>query len=82
MANIGELLGTAPNCKIGLREEIKFVPVFTSFKQRRIRKFTVVYVQVVKKSALHMQNLSFFIYLLGSFRLTFSLLSLSSLLLA
>ena len=32
-------------------------------------------VQVVRKSALHVQNLLFFIYLLGSFRLTFSLAS-------
>ena len=55
MANIGELpfgvLGTTPNCKFGFREEIKFVPVFTSFKQRRKRKFTVVFVQFVRKSA-------------------------------
>ena len=37
IANIGELpqgvLGTAP--KFGLSEEIEFVPVFTSSKQRR-----------------------------------------------
>ena len=71
MANIGELpygvLGTAP--KFGLREEIEFVPVLTSSKQRRKRKFNVVFVQVVKKSPLLV------IYLLGSFRLTLSLLS-------
>ena len=41
-------------------QEIEFVPVFTSFKQRRKRKFTVVFVQVVKKSALDVQNLLFF----------------------
>ena len=41
--------------------------MFTSSKQRRKRKFTVVFVQVVKKSALDVQSLSFFIYLLGSF---------------
>ena len=43
MANKGELpyrvLGTAPN--FGLREETEFVPVLTSSKQRRKRKFTV-----------------------------------------
>ena len=54
MENIGELpygvLGTAP--KFGLREEIEYAPAFTSSKQRRKRKFTVVFVQVVKKSAL------------------------------
>ena len=46
--------------------------VFTSSKQRRKRKFNVVLVQVIKKSALHVQNVLFFIYLLGSFCLTFS----------
>ena len=75
IANIGELpygvLATAP--KFGLREEIELVRVFTSCKQRRKRKFNVVFVQVLKKSALHVQNLLFFIYLLGSFRLTLSL---------
>ena len=73
MENIDELhygvLGTAP--KFGLREEIEFVPLFKSSKQRRKRKFNVVFVQVVKKSTLHV------IYLLGLFRLTFSLPSLS-----
>ena len=34
-----------------------------------------MFVQVVKKSAQHVNNLLFFVYLLGSFRLTFSLLS-------
>ena len=52
MANIGDLfygvLGTAP--KFGLREGIEFAPVFTSSKQRRKRKFTDVFVQVVKKA--------------------------------
>ena len=71
MANLGELpyggLGTA--AKFGLREGTEFAPVFTSSKQRRKRKFTVVYVQVVKKSALDVQNLLFFIYLLGSLSL-------------
>ena len=71
MANIGELpygiLGTAP--KFGLREEIEFVPVLTSSKQSRKRKFNVVFAQVEKKSPLLV------IYLLGSFRLTLSLLS-------
>ena len=65
---IGELpygvLETAP--KFGLREVIEFVPVFTSSKQRRKRKFTVVLVQAVEKSAQDVQNLWFFIYLLGS----------------
>ena len=68
MANIGELpygvLGTAP--KFGLREETEFVPVFRSSKHRCKRNSTVVFVQVVKKSALDVQNLLFFIYLLGS----------------
>ena len=53
MENIGELpfgvLGTVP--KFGLREEIEFVPLLTFSKQRRKRKFNVVFVQVVKKSA-------------------------------
>ena len=41
-------MGTAP--KFGLSEEIEFVPVFTSSKQRRKTNFfTVVFVQVVKK---------------------------------
>ena len=44
------VLGTAPN--FGLKEETEFVPVLTWSKQRRKRKFTVVFVQVVKKSAL------------------------------
>ena len=47
--------------------------MFTSPKQRRKRKFSVVFVVVAKKRSLHVQNLSFFIYLLGSSRLTFSL---------
>ena len=63
MANKVELpyrvLGTAP-------KEIDFVPVLTSSKHRCKRNFTVVFVQVVKKSALDVQNLFFFIYLLGS----------------
>ena len=49
MANKVELpyrvLGTAP-------KEIDFVPVLTSSKHRCKRNFTVVFVQVVKKSAL------------------------------
>ena len=82
MANIGELpyrvLGTAP--KFGLREEIEFVSVcLPPRKQRRKRKFSVVFIQVVKKSALHVQYLLLFIYLLGSFPLTFSLPLLSPL---
>ena len=63
MANKVELpyrvLRTAP-------KEIDFVPVLTSSKHRCKRNFTVVFVQVVKKSALDVQNLFFFIYLLGS----------------
>ena len=65
---IGELLygllGTAP--KLGLREVNEFFPVFTSSKQRRKKKFTIVFLQVVKKSALDVQNFFFFICLLGS----------------
>ena len=48
VANIGELpyvvLGTA--AKFELREEIEFVPVFTSSKQPRKRKFNIVFVQL------------------------------------
>ena len=80
VANIGErpngVLETAS--KFRLREEIEFAPVFTPYKQRRKRKFNVVFVQVVKKSVLHVQNVLFFIYLSGWFRLTFSFPSLSS----
>ena len=66
------VLGTAPT--FGLREETEFVSVcLRPPKKRRKRKFNVVFVQVVKKSALHVQNLLFFIYLLALFRLTFSL---------
>ena len=46
-------------------EEIEFAPVFTSSKQGRKTKFTVVFAQVVKKSALDLQNLLSFIHLLG-----------------
>ena len=64
LTNIGErpygVLGTAS--KLRLREEIEFAPVFTSAKQRRKREFNVVFVQVVKKSVLHGQNVLFFIY--------------------
>ena len=63
MANKGELpygvLGNVP--KFGLREEIKFVPVLTSSKHRCKGNFTVVFVQVVKKSALDVQNFFCFI---------------------
>ena len=52
--------GTAP--KLELREEIEFVPVFTSSKQRRKSKFYVVFVQVVKKSAVHVQNWARFLW--------------------
>ena len=45
--------------KFGLREVIELVPVFTSSKQRRERKFNVAFVQILKKSALHVQNLLF-----------------------
>ena len=68
MANKGDLpygvLGTSP--KFGLREETEFAPVFTSSKHRYKRNFTVVFVQVAKKSTLDVQNLLFFIYLSGS----------------
>ena len=78
MANIGQLpdgdLGTAP--KFGLREEIELFFVSTSSKQRRKRKFNVGFVQVLKKNALHVQNMLFSNYLLGSFRLTFPLPSM------
>ena len=78
MANIGQLpngvLGSAP--KFGLIEEIELVFVSTSPEQRCKRKFNVWFVQVLKKSALNVQNLLFSIYLLGSFRLTLSLPSM------
>ena len=61
MANIGQLpkgvLGTAP--EFGLREEIELIFVSTSPEQRRKRKFNVWFVQVLKKSALHVQSLLF-----------------------
>ena len=41
-------------------KEIELVPVFMFSKQRHRRKFTVVFVLVVKKSALDVQNLLFF----------------------
>ena len=59
LANIGELLtdeSWRPHLRFGLLEEIEFVPVFTSPKQRRKRTFNVVLVQVVKKTALHVQS--------------------------
>ena len=52
--------------------------VYVLAKQPRKRKFSVLFIQVVKKSALHVQNLLFFIYLFGSFPLTFSLSLLST----
>ena len=61
VANVGKLpygvLGTA--LKFCLSEEIEFVPLFTSSKQRRknVFFFTVVFVQFVKKSALDLENL-------------------------
>ena len=71
MANIGELrygvLGTDPN--FGLREEIKFSYVYV-LQQRLKKKFMVVFVQVVKRSVLDVQNL-----LLTLTRRTSSLLS-------
>ena len=62
MANICELpsygaLGTAP--KFGL---ICPCGYFLSSKQCRKRKFTVVFLQVVKKSTLDVYNLLFFLY--------------------
>ena len=39
--------------------------MFTSSKQRRKKKFSVVFIQVVKKSALHVPNLFFFNSLIG-----------------
>ena len=71
MANIGKLrygvLGTDPN--FGLREEIKFSYVYV-LQQRLKKKFMVVFVQVVKRSVLDVQNL-----LLTLTRRTSSLLS-------
>ena len=79
MACIGELPTEfwGPHPRFGLREEIELVPVFTSFKQRRKRTSNLVFAQVVRKekraARAKLQNLLFFIYLLGLFRLTFSL---------
>ena len=55
--------------------------VYVVAKQPRKRKFSVVFIQVVKRSELHVRNVLFFIYryLLGSFPLTFSLPLLSPL---
>ena len=65
LANIGELpfgvLGTTP--KLGL---ICPCVYFRSSKHCRRRKFTVVFLQVVKKSMLDVYNFLFFIYLLIS----------------
>ena len=65
LANIGELpygvLGTTPN--FGL---ICPCVYFLSSKHCRRGKFTVVFLQVVKKSTLDVYNLLFFIYLLSS----------------
>ena len=61
--NFPRSLGDPP--KFGLREEIELVPVFTFSKHRCKRNATVVFVQVLKKSALEVQNLLFFIYSLG-----------------
>ena len=56
------------------------LPLCLSSKQRRKRKFNVLFVQVVTKRALQVQNLLFFNYfILGSFRLTLSLPSPSPL---
>ena len=62
MANIGELpngiLGTAP--KFGLRETKKNCPCIYVLKTKSQKEqFNVVFVQVVKKSALHVQNFCF-----------------------
>ena len=79
MACIGELPTEfwGPHPRFGLREEIQLFPVFTFFKQRRKRTFNLVFVRVVRKekraARAKLKNLLFFIYLLGLFRLTFSL---------
>ena len=68
MANIGELpygvLGTAP--KFGSAKKLNLSLCLRPLKQRRKRKFfTVVFLQVVKKSALDVQNFLFFLLLIG-----------------
>ena len=69
MANIGELpcgvLGTAP--KFGSAKKLNLSLCLRPLKQRRKRKFfAVVFLQVVKKSALDVQNLLvFFLLLIG-----------------
>ena len=68
MANIGELpygvLGTAP--KFGSAKKLNLSLRLRPLKQRRKRKFfTVVFVQVVKKSVLDVQNFLFFLLLIG-----------------
>ena len=46
--------------QIALDSLFELAPVFTFSRQRHRRKFTVVFVLVVKKSALDVQNLLFF----------------------
>ena len=65
MASIGELpyaefWGPHPN--LDSEKKMNLPPVFTSFKQRRKRKFKMVFVQVVKKRALDVQNLFLFFF--------------------
>ena len=63
---VASLWSLGDRTQVRISEEIELVPLFTSSKQRRKRKFfTVVFVQVVKKSALDVQNLLFFLLLIG-----------------
>ena len=69
MANIRwtSLRSLRDRFQVRISEEIESVPVFTSSKQRRKRKFFTVqlFVQVVKKSTLDVQNLLSFLLLIG-----------------
>ena len=70
MASIGELPyaeSWGPHPNLNSEKKMNLPPVFTSFKQRRKRKFKVVFVQVVKKRALDVQNLFLFFFFPFSF---------------
>ena len=73
--NIGQLpygvLGTAP--KLGLREEIELVFCVYDLQKTSQKEFNVGFVQVLKKKRAARAKYVVFIYLLDSFRSTFSL---------
>ena len=63
MANIGELPYRVPSWDSQRKLNLSLC-VYVLAKQRRKRKFSVVFIQVVKKSALRVQNFLLFFYLL------------------